>query len=429
MNSQLQIETAYQIGLEVLGPPFLAFVRLLLSAAEEDSILKLLFVARDGEFLMRATETAIECGTSTSFPKLGYLHLSRVSTALPGELRFDRASVLRAAEVRAGTPIIGHLLAYYGLNPHEYAADLGRYGLHEDSPLVSDRIEPLLADAGFQARIESDRTVQRELLRDYLRQQGAIGQSGAAVVDIGWRGAICSALQAAFGNRGDALPLHAYYLGYWHESGCHPLPGMQVRGLLADCRLGRSLREGAARYLAFPLEALCRADHGTVTGYRRTNAGIVEPVLAEPWDACSSPARNEIRRGILDHIRAHANLAVAHTPAEAARLRRDAQRRLFRLAFFPNAQEIDCLRSLQHSEGHATGWRRDLIDHPPPSPWLHPRRWLAGLASPWRTGYVMASGGPVLAALFVAAESFLSVLPSSWRNGLQEWARQRAGLR
>lgn len=429
MSTATPLDDAYRLGHGVLGPPFLAFARLLLSASRDDGVSKLLFVARDGEFLMRVTEAVCDGINSTpSPPQLAYIYLSRMSTALPGEIRFNHSSILRAAEIRAGTSTLGSVLAYYGLSPASYEADLQRHGLATGTPLDLRRIDSLLADAAFMDRIDADRAAQRELLQAYLEQQGVLGQAGAALVDIGWRGAICSALSSAFADRFRAIPLNAYYLGFWHESGCLAAPGLRIHGVLADVHRSRSTREGAARYLAFPLEALCRASHGTVTGYRRNSVGTVEPVLSEAHDAPPDPVRDEIRRGILDHVQANAGIPIENL-AQNIDCRRDAQRRLFRLAFFPDTGEITTLRNLLHSEGHVKGWQRPVIDPHPPSPWREPRRWLAGLASPWRAGYVMASGGPLLVSLFLVIESLLLMVPVHWRAAIQVWARRRAGLR
>jgi hypothetical protein len=431
VHTTTPLDVAYRLGREVLGPPFLAFARLLLSASREDGASKLVFVARDGDFLMRVTEAVCNGPSDPPVsPQLSYLHLSRRSTALPGEVRFNRSSILRATEIRAGMPTIGSLLAYYGLSQARYETLLQRHGLTAGTPLDLSSIDSLLANAKFMDWLDADRAVQRDLLQAYLEQQGVLGQPGIALVDIGWRGAICTALSSAFADRFQAIPLNAYFLGYWHESGCLAAPGIRIRGLLADFRHSRSPREGAARYLAFPLEALCRANHGTVTGYRRNFDGKVEPVLADPHDVPPDPIREEIRRGILDHVQTHVQSAASvESPAQAIDCRRDAQQRLFRLAFFPGAGEIATLRNLLHSEGHANGWQRPQIDPHPSSPWRQPRRWLTGLASPWRAGYVMANGGPLLSTLFVILESLLLMLPVHWRTSLQSWARRRAGLR
>ena len=86
------------------------------------------------------------------------------------------------------------------------------------------------------------------------------------------------------------------------------------------------------------------------------------------------------------------------------------------LAFFPTGDEIEAVSGLAHTEGHVTSWSRPLIDAERPSPVFSPRRWLGGLTSPWRSGYVMATGGRVLASLFVALESLLVAFP---------WLRKR----
>ena len=70
------------------------------------------------------------------------------------------------------------------------------------------------------------------------------------------------------------------------------------------------------------------------------------------------------------------------------------------------------------------GWSAPLIASPLHRPWGSPRAWMAGLASPWRTGYLMATGGVLLAGAYALLEAALLAAPAHWRTALRDAARR-----
>jgi len=390
------VNARYRLGHDVLGPVLAAFGRLLLDESKRDGITRLAFIARDGH-LLREVTAALRIPDA---PALDYVHFSRVSTSLPGAM----ITLEEVTSIRAGTPTVGDLLSYYALGDAGF--DLAKHGLTRESPIAECRA--LLNDPSFLQQVRGARESQRELLAAYLHQQH-LDEPGTALVDLGWRGSIQHALGQAFP---EMRPLRCYNLAYWHELGCRPFPDGVMTGILSDCRKARTVVEGAAYYVSILLEAICRAPHGTVLGYRRDDDGRVTPILAgdspqRRSELAGEQWREPIRQGILEFIARNAE----HDGGVPPGLRRAAQRQLFRLAFFPTRDELEAVSGLAHTEGHVTAWSRPLIDEQRPSPLFAPRRWLGGLTSPWRSGYVMASGGRVLASLFVALESLLVAFP------------------
>lgn len=396
-----QVNARYALGHDVLGPVFAAFARLLLEQAKRDGVTRLAFIARDGH-LLREVTAALDVPDT---PALDYVHFSRISTSLAG----DMLSIEEVASIRAGALTITDLLAYYALDAASF--DLAKHGSHRGSSIDECRL--FLNDPSFLQQVRDARESQRRLLGDYLQQQ-RLDDPRTALVDLGWRGSIQHALHQAFP---ETAALHCYNLAYWHDLGCRPFPEGVMTGILSDCRRARTVVEGAAYYVSILLEAVCRAPHGTVIGYRRDDDGIVAPVLAgdslqRQTERAGEEWREPIRRGILDYVAKHAE----EYRDVRGTMRRAAQRRLFRLAFFPTRSELDAVSGLAHTEGHATDWSRPLIDDDRPSPLFSPRRWLGGLTSPWRSGYVMATGGMPLASLFVVMESLLVAFPALRRR-------------
>lgn len=402
----------YRLGYDVLGPVFDAFGRLLLQSAERDRVRRLAFVSRDGAFLQAVTAALIDNVRPASAPQLTYVHLSRISTSLPRLKSLDERAFEEVRLIRAGNLDVRSFLAYYGLDASVHDEALSRNDLSADTRLDDfSRIAPLLSDASFQQRLAVESRSQRDLLASYLRQH-AIFENETALVDLGWRGSIVHALIDTFPELGS---LRSYYLGYWHELGCRPITASIIEGILADHRRSGGLTEGSAFYLTCLLEGICRADEGTVLRYRQSDDGPIVPVLLQGSAQRTAEQRDvqwseSIRKGVLDFIAGNTRASID---------RKEAQRRLRRLAFLPTIDEIAAVEALSHTEGHAGDWSRPIVQTERPSPFRAPRAWLAGLSSPWRSAYVMATGGRMLAYLHMASVSVLLAVPPKVRLWLR----------
>lgn len=410
----------YRLGRLVLGPVFAAFAHLLLKEAGENGVGQLAFVARDGDLLMRVTE-CLAAGTARySAPECSYLYLSRISTALPGQVDFQQGALPEFFSIRAGGYTPRGFLTYFGLDPDKYLPHLARHGLAPETPInLPDELAPLVRDPDFLLIVAGDRQRQIELLGAYLRQERILDNPHCALVDIGWRGSISTSLAHAFRRDGLGPPEICFLLGYWNEFDAAPT-GNRIQGVLTDQQRGRSILEGAAHYLAMPLEAISRAEHGTVLGYRRNSEGMVVPILSAALpQRCAEEqdheCREQIRHGILDFVK-HDAVNYLASNRDSGRLRRDAQKRMIRLAFFPGMEEIRAVKHLAHTEGHVGSWHALMLDQDRPSPYKNPRRWLAGLASPWRGAYIAATGRFPASVLYFLSEAVLAAYPNCKRR-------------
>ena len=407
-------DPAYRLGYASLGPALAVFCHLLVVQAARRGLGRLAFVSRDGDLLMKATAALLANAPFLPAVRLDYLHCSRRAVALPALERLDAEALAQAGAIKAGGPEQARLFAYFGLDPGALPPDC------QGRPLGD-----LLGEAGFQAHVADRARGQRALLKDYLAQAGLLGRAGAALVDVGWKGTIQASLARAFAGDPDYPGLPGFYLGLWSETGQPPVPGAE--GLLGDGT--RSLREAAPWHLAFLFEAVCRAREGTVLGYERLGDGRVAPVLetggpARGAERAGEDAAERVRAGILDRVAWYGRTLTPAGPFRNARFR--AQAGLLRLAFFPRAWELEAVASLVHTESHAPAWSEPLLDPARPSPLTSPRRWLRGLASPWRAGYVAATGGWPLAGAFFLFEAFLARYPRTWAR-LRGLARRLAG--
>jgi FMN phosphatase YigB (HAD superfamily) len=331
-------QEAYRLGRETLGPVLATFGHLLLLEAERRSIGKLAFLARDAHGLMQVTQILLRHLKMPRPPELAYAYLSRRAVALAAANTLDPAVIAETLVVPpAGEGIIARVLAAHDLPLAPFAPHFQRLRIEPQTTGLED-LQRLTADAECQALLRHYAAEKKRLLQGYLEQEG-FWHKDLALVDIGWRGSISSALTECFGEPQAAWP--SLLLGFWHDGVFDP-PSRQTQkiGLLADFRRGKNLLEAAAWQLSLLLEAVCRAAHGTVLGYETSAEGSIQPVLAQ-----NSPSRNaeisgetlaaEIMRGILDHAE-HYGRAHAHKPFDTGTARRQAQKILWRLAFFPS---------------------------------------------------------------------------------------------
>jgi hypothetical protein len=287
----------------------------------------------------------------------------------------------------------------------------------------------LVSDEEVRIAVQRESSRQKALLATYLEQESIGAAADTLLVDVGWRGSILSNLAKAYsGASGFRSPAGAFF-GLWSES--KPLSGLPsgTVGLIADIRRRHTVLEASAWLAAFMLEAVCRADEGTTIGYEFRGEKVT-PILAGDSKSRRAeervlPVVADVRRGIMDYIDEHGS-ADEWLCASSDQVRKRAQRALLRLACFPNAAEIAIGAMLVHTEGHTPNWSLPLITSTDANPLFHPRRWLAGLASPWRAGYIRHTGGPVLAASFLLLESaFLAVSPD-FRAAVTRIARRAA---
>ena len=411
-------EQRRDFGRQRLGPLFGTFARLLDAAARRDGVRSLVFIARDGEFLREVLQAWQTASGATAAPALHYARLSRRSTNLLRHACIDAAAVDEALSVRAGAPSSASVLRFLGLDLDALPPALQA---RIDATAVADLL-PLTAADDFQRQLDRQRDRLIEQLRAYLGAWGLPGAPDVAFVDIGWQGSIVRSLQQSLCGPGERLRL--YQLGHWSEALPLPDTPAAIEGLLGDWRRGRTLREGAVYQLALLLEAVCREAVPPVIGYdglAPVRPRLGDALVGADGEASNALWREPIRAGILEAVREAARQPALGQPGD---WRRDEQRRLLRLAWFPDAAARAAAAGLRHGEGHAQGWSVPLIAASLHRPWRSPRAWMAGLASPWRTAYLMATGGVALAGAHALLEAALLAAPAHWRTALRDAARR-----
>jgi predicted HAD superfamily hydrolase len=338
-------QTIWDTSADVSGPLLTGYVLWLLGRAVAQGRRRLYFFARDGQILKRIAEQFVTWyGLDI---ELRYLHVSRRALFLASLDAVDAHALDWFVEDGEGKTL-ADILARVDLD-FDQIADRVTRSLRPDTQLSRadlDALAGILGDAAVAPAIVAAARRRRELVVDYLRQEGLLDGTPFAIVDIGWRGRLQRALHAILVTGGllADTALVGYYLGMFTQLADMPW------GLIETC-----LPAGSG-YLASLLEFFTAADHGSTFGYARVGSRI-EPVFDTASENAAAKAdirlqqdgivafaanlRRALRRPMVDP----ATLADAVMAAGASAMER--------LAYRPSAAEAEVFGAVQHSPDQA----------------------------------------------------------------------------
>jgi hypothetical protein len=258
------------------GPLLLAFVVWILKQARRRKIDQLFFLARDGQILLSIAKKIVDLyGLPIT---LHYLHVSRQSLHLPALFNVSEGD-LNHFSIMSGSSLADVFKKFDLDSVHPVVAGL-QERLHIPSPhtaLTSSELDQLIqhiqTDTEVVNLINATASSARGLLLDYLDQQAFFADGNIGVVDLGWRGNLQRSLAKVACSReaGFSGRLSGFYFGLFHRpENCGSL----------DDYLSESIAEPIRPFVRAPMfEALCAADHGTTTGYKRAGDGLVSAKL------------------------------------------------------------------------------------------------------------------------------------------------------
>ncbi|CAD6553239.1 hypothetical protein LMG28727_05508 [Paraburkholderia kirstenboschensis] len=269
-------ETLAEISAGFVGPLLLAFVVWLLTQARRRKIDQLFFLARDGQILLSIAKKIV---SAYRLPiKVHYLHVSRQSLHLPALLDVSEGDLSHFG-IKSGSSLADIFKKFdLDINHPAIAGMHERLGIRSPHDAmnrseVDQVIRYIRTDKEVVNLINATASSARQLLLDYLEQKAFFADGNVGVVDIGWRGNLQRSLAKVACSRDASFTrrLSGFYFGlYYRPENCGSL----------DDYLSESVAEPIRPFVRGPLfEALCAADHGTTTGYRRAGDGSVFPEL------------------------------------------------------------------------------------------------------------------------------------------------------
>ena len=292
---------------QVLGPVMTAYVLWILGFARSSGITKLYFVSRDGYVPWLLAKPL--CAHLAEPLPCRYFYGSRQAWHLAGLTTIDQAT-LEALFSHASEVTCGSLAKRMDLTWEEIvglAPDLTK-ALHPDGRvddnLVARFVSEVLSNKPLQAAIMANALLRREVMIDYLHQEGILDGSRVGIVEMGWMGRTRASLERVIGSAA-AQQLHWFYVGIMSPA----LPDPER----VHCFLfGPGLPSRDIDSLPVVIESFCLAPHGSVTGYERENGAIVarfRPGIEPAYDAWG---RNQVLSLIQDYASLVADVGLGH---------------------------------------------------------------------------------------------------------------------
>jgi FMN phosphatase YigB (HAD superfamily) len=273
--SEPHLRRIWELGANIAGPLIVAFCAWVLQESQRLGLERIFFFARDGQILARVAER-ISLAAHADI-QARYLYASRQAYYFPAITDLSRDPFARRwllTNIRGKTP--RQLSARLNLTPEEITSLDPSCAAHLSSPDESlsapeDFVRSLIASPPVAARVNSAAARAREVLLDYLRQEGVLDAHVlVGVVDVGWHGRLQASLQRVIDAQGGpiARPLQGFYLGL-RDRPAHAPPTHYLS--FAD----------AHAFADSVVEAFTMADHGSVIAIERAADGLCHPRLQE----------------------------------------------------------------------------------------------------------------------------------------------------
>jgi FMN phosphatase YigB (HAD superfamily) len=267
----------------VAAPALVGYVLWILKRAQALSLERLVFLARDGQVLAEIARriAAALCLTLD----IRYLFVSRMSTNLAATFDADEEDtgwVFRDVPWLSATEFLDRFDLQW-TDVSELLETPERLTQQTPATQISTAFRNQLAGGPIRELILARAAARREVVIDYLRQEGLLDTVPHGIVDFGGVGSQVRALHALAKNAGGRVP-RIFLVGLdkpeaaglstpLHEpdwvdhTECYLYDHRRNRGILRSRGFGTCM------------QMFCAADHGTVTGYRYENRAVV-PELA-----------------------------------------------------------------------------------------------------------------------------------------------------
>lgn len=270
-------DTAAVAGCYVLGPALSGFVRWVLQNAMEKSVPRLYFLARDGYFMCKAAKAF--CARYALPVECRYLSCSRYAIRLP-LFHLDLSFALNQICSESLSLTLDKILARAGLHLDERQAVCAALpqSVYKTGIVPPDALPTIRRDLAncplFIDRMNSHSKAAFSTFSGYLKQEGLLDETPAAIVDSGWVGSMQKTLNTAIRYLQGEKTLEGYYWGlyalppdvqrekyHWYFFG--PQGNLRRKAHFNNCLF----------------EAVFSAPHGMTLGYRKAGTGY-EPEYA-----------------------------------------------------------------------------------------------------------------------------------------------------
>jgi hypothetical protein len=282
----------------VAAPALVGFVLWMLREAQRRKLRRLRFLSRDGQVLF---ELAGRLAPKLHIViDLEYVYSSRITWSLaatdPG--RLSSAQWLFNSFMKSNATDV---CARLGLCAQDYLPELAAAGVSLDPEHRADQAGQLEAlqrfvDSPAVAEAATARVgAMRSLLAEYAAQH-QLAEPDTGLVDAGWTGRMIGSLVSVCETRGMSRP---NVLLWGHEPRAGGWTDLErVAAYMYDTSRGEGLNLRVPD-APFIVETFCMGDHGIVSGYRKTPAGRIEPILSAETNPAAVAWGLEVYRSVL----------------------------------------------------------------------------------------------------------------------------------
>ncbi|NED99613.1 hypothetical protein [Phytoactinopolyspora halotolerans] len=272
----------------VAAPALVGYVLWILLRAQRLSLRRVVFLARDGQVILDIARRLVK---ALDLPiELTYLYVSRRSTNLAatfGATEEETGWVFRDLSVLSPDEVLDRFDLQWDDVRHLLSVDRTVTRPVSGAAVGEAMREHLKYDGPVRQMVLDRAAARRELVLDYLKQDGLLDGEPYGIVDFGGVGSQVRAVHALVSAAGAAPPrIFMMGLDRPEDAGLvtpddEPAWVRDTECYLYDHRRGRGIRR--ARGFGTCVQMFCAADHGTVVGYGRENGRVI-PELATPSD-------------------------------------------------------------------------------------------------------------------------------------------------
>lgn len=355
----------YDFGYKYVGLLFLGFINWLIDEVNSKKANRIYFLSRDGQIMLKVYDLFRE--VNNELPQGKYLYASRRACNFAAIEKLDEDSIGFLISFGHGLSI-KFFLERIGLDIKEIEdidAKLKQSGFHsiEDkviSQVDYERLKNLLML--LEKRILEKAKDERQILQEYLDQEGILNESELTIVDIGWHGSMQRSLMKILEkfNEGTkvGIDLKGYYLGI-HSNAKKYQCRQNAFGYLYSYGQPHELQEVLFNSIAF-IEFLFTADHGTVIKFEKEGK-IVKPVLDDSKkEDFNRQIADEMQHGALDFVENVVQIVMKYNLQIEPK---NAINSLKRVLEKPTNEEIRKFEKLEHNEGFGeVAVTRNLIE-------------------------------------------------------------------
>ncbi len=247
--------------------------------ADKEGIKRLYFLARDGQILQKIGEVINKHYAYNI--ELRYIYSSRHSWILPSVLDIENIANESVLFKFSKTLTLQKLFLRFKIEDMKaewLSPKIEAAGLKVDEPLnimTIGRAKKLFSDAEILSHIQKQAHDDFELVSGYLKQEGLFEDIDYAVVDIGWRGSLASALRRLFiKNNRRTKGVTFFFFDLIGKPEVSPLDRLLSFLATTNNRCRRTLR-GEIEIL---MELFTAADHESTYGFEKKTE-VYQPVF------------------------------------------------------------------------------------------------------------------------------------------------------